>query len=370
MEFLYEYGLFAAKFATVSVVLIVLLLVISSIKSIAKDEKSKDKVTFVDLINEAKERKEKIDAALLDFDVSLSAKEKDKKVKANSKEKDKQESALKEEKKQRIADLRKEGKFCPKRVFVIEFDGDPKASDTEEFVKKLNYVLSAATAEDEVIIKLTSPGGVVNGYGLLSSQLEGVIAKNIHLTVCVDEVAASGGYLMACIADKIVAAPFSYIGSIGVVASLPNFNKVLKKYDVDYEMVTAGEYKRTLTMFGENTEEGREKFKEDLLKIHTRFKEIVKRYRQSIDIDKVSTGEFWLASDAKELNLIDEINTFDGYLQNCLEITELCAIKIKIEKVEKKGIAQIVKKFFKAESWTKAVSDELKNSSVNEQYHI
>ena len=175
---------------------------------------------------------------------------------------------------------------------------------------------------------------------------------------------------MACIADKIVAAPFSYIGSIGVVASLPNFNKVLKKYDVDYEMVTAGEYKRTLTMFGENTEEGREKFKEDLLKIHTRFKEIVKRYRQSIDIDKVSTGEFWLASDAKELNLIDEINTFDGYLQNCLEITELCAIKIKIEKLEKKGIAQIVKKFFKAESWTKAVSDELKNSSVNEQYHI
>ena len=155
-----------------------------------------------------------------------------------------------------------------------------------------------------------------------------------------------------------------------MVASLPNFNKVLKKYDVDYEMVTAGEYKRTLTMFGENTEEGREKFKEDLLKIHTRFKEIVKRYRQSIDIDKVSTGEFWLASDAKELNLIDEINTFDGYLQNCLEITELCAIKIKIEKLEKKGIAQIVKKFFKAESWTKAVSDELKNSSVNEQYHI
>lgn len=370
MEFLFDYGLFAAKLVTVIIFLIIVLLVIGALKSVSKEDKDKEKVDFVDLFKESDERKSQIEQALLEFDNSLSDKEKSKKSKKNLKEHTKNADVLKEEKKKRIADARASGEFCPKRVFVIEFDGDAKASETDFLVKKINIILSAATSDDEVILKLTSPGGVVNGYGLLASQLERIRENNIHLTVCVDEVAASGGYMMACIADKIVAAPFAYIGSIGVVASLPNFNRVLKKYDVDYEMVTAGEYKRTLTMFGENTKEGREKFKEDLLKIHTRFKEIVKRYRQHIDIDKVSTGEFWLASDAKELNLIDQINTFDGYLQNRLEFTELCAIKIKIEKIEKKGIAQVFKKFFKAESWTKAVKEEINNTSTNEQYHI
>ena len=211
---------------------------------------------------------------------------------------------------------------------------------------------------------------MVNGYGLCSATLERIRQKNIHLTVCVDNVAASGGYLMACVASKIVAAPFSYIGSIGVVAQIPNFNKVLKKHDVDYEQVTAGKYKRTLTMFGENTQEGREKFKQELTLIHDRFKEIVSKYRPSMDIDNIATGEFWLAKDALERGLIDEIAPFDSYLQSTLEKTKVCAIKIDIKKQEQKGLLAVLKKFLSAKAWTKAFKEEMLDASNRDDKNL
>ncbi len=165
-----------------------------------------------------------------------------------------------------------------------------------------------------MLIRLESPGGVVSGYGLAAAQLQRIRDKNIPLTVCIDKVAASGGYLMACVANTIIAAPFAIIGSIGVVAQMPNFHRWLKKNNIDVELLTAGEYKRTLTLFGENTEKGRQKFQEDLEQIHSAFRHYVLENRSQLDIDKVSTGEHWLATDAFELRLVDKLATSDDYL--------------------------------------------------------
>nr|EKY1915938.1 protease SohB [Cronobacter sakazakii] len=167
---------------------------------------------------------------------------------------------------------------------------------------------------DEVLVRLESPGGVVHGYGLAASQLQRLRERQIPLTIAVDKVAASGGYMMACVANNIVAAPFAIIGSIGVVAQIPNFNRLLKRNDIDIELHTAGQYKRTLTLLGENTEEGREKFREDLNETHHLFKEFVHSMRPSLDIDAVATGEHWYGVQAKEKGLVDEISTSDDLI--------------------------------------------------------
>jgi serine protease SohB len=229
-------------------------------------------------------------------------KEEDKKAKKAEK------LARKQEKKSRNEQARK------KRVYVLDFHGDIKASATDELRESITAVLSLAEPADEVVVRLESPGGLVHGYGLAASQLARITQKKIPLTVCVDKVAASGGYMMACVADKIVAAPFAVLGSIGVVAQLPNFHRVLKKHDVDYEIFTAGEYKRTVTMLGENTEKGRRKFMEDLEDTHVLFKEFVGEHRPAVNVDEVATGEIWFGRRALEKNLIDLISTSDEYL--------------------------------------------------------
>lgn len=368
MEFLYSLAIYSSKLVvTVALILfglITLLMAVKGLKSAKKD--NEDKLKFTDLKKEFKERKQELEDAIFEADSSKTEKEKKaflkQKAKDEKKEPNKNEKALKE----KIEKAEKEGKFCPEKVFVIEFYGDPKASSQDDFIKEINAVLDVATDKDELILNLESPGGVVNGYGLLASQLERVREKGIHLTVCVDNVAASGGYLMSCVANKIVAAPFSYVGSIGVVAQIPNFNKVLKNHDVDYELVTAGKYKRTLTMFGENTEEGREKFRQELVMIHDRFKAIVAKYRPNMDVEQFATGEFWLATDAKERGLVDQIDTFDAYLQKTVEFTKVCVIKISIEHEEKKSFVDIIKKFFMAKTWTKAIKNEVQDTIIEQ----
>ena len=180
--------------------------------------------------------------------------------------------------------------------------------------QSITAVLAEVTDKDEVVLKLQSPGGAVHSYGLAASQLDRIRKKSIPLTICVDEVAASGGYMMACVGDRILSAPFAMIGSIGVIGQLPNFNKLLKKHDVEFEQHTAGDYKRTLTMLGENSDEDREKFRQDLEEIHQQFKAYVAERRPSLDIEKVATGEVWLGSRAQELGLVDEVTTSDEYL--------------------------------------------------------
>ncbi|MCF6767674.1 protease SohB [Thiotrichales bacterium 19S11-10] len=200
------------------------------------------------------------------------------------------------------------------RVYVVSFDGDIHASQAEQLAKEVTAILTIATKEDEVVVKLTSGGGTVHGYGLASSQLERIRKANIPLTIVIDKVAASGGYMMASLGDKLIAAPFAIIGSIGVISQLPNFNRWLESHGIDFEQHTAGQFKRTLTMFGKNTDEGREKFKAELEEIHRLFKQHIQKFRPMLNIEKVATGEFWLGEDACQLGLVDEVSTSDDYL--------------------------------------------------------
>lgn len=200
------------------------------------------------------------------------------------------------------------------RVYVLDFDGDIKASATDSLRHEITALLSMASPSDEVLLRLESGGGMVHSYGLASSQLARIRQAGIPLTVCIDKVAASGGYMMACIANKIISAPFALLGSIGVVAQLPNLHRWLKNRDIDFEVLTSGEYKRTLTVFGENTDKGRVKFQQDLDVTHDVFKTFVAKYRPQLDMDKVATGEVWLGINAKEQNLVDELKTSDEYL--------------------------------------------------------
>ena len=375
MEFLANWGMLAVKLVTVLVFVFLLVSLLISLAMQAKahneDDKDKIKFKFTNLFNFYKDNVDKLDAVIDEFDESKSDKEKKAYLKQKAKALKTEPQKLREDKAERIKKAEEQGEFCPEHLFVIDFDGDARASQVDELTSKVNLILAKATDKDEVIIKLTSPGGVVNGYGLCASQLERIRNKGINLVACVDTVAASGGYMMACVASKIVAAPFSYVGSIGVVAQIPNFNKVLKNHDVEYEQVTAGKYKRTLTMFGENTPEARDKFKQEITLIHNRFKAIVAKYRTKLDIENIATGEYWLAEDAKELNLVDQISTFDEYLQNRLDFTKVCAIKISIDKDEKKSLKDILKKLLMAKTWIKTVRKQLtKAVECDNQYQI
>lgn len=227
------------------------------------------------------------------------------------------------------------------RLFVLDFHGDMKASAVANLRREITAVLSLAETQDEVLLRLESGGGMVHAYGLASSQLQRIKDHDIPLTVCVDKVAASGGYMMACVASKLLAAPFAIIGSIGVVAQLPNFHRLLKKNDIDFEMITAGEYKRTLTMFGENTEKDREKFVEDIEDIHVLFKDFVLQHRPQLDIEKVATGEIWFGQRAIDNALIDELMTSDEYIVKACNDCDVFAVKYCEKKSlpEKLGIA-------------------------------
>lgn len=235
----------------------------------------------------------------------------------------------------------KEGKEKPEeeqkaRLFVLDFNGDVHANAVNALRKEITALLSIAKPNDEVLLKLESPGGVVHGYGLAASQLQRLKAKNIPLTVAVDKVAASGGYMMACVADKIVSAPFAVIGSIGVVAQVPNIHRLLKKHDIDVDVMTAGEYKRTVTLVGENTEKGKQKFQQELEETHDLFKQFVTQHRPQLDIEKIATGEHWFGQQALALNLVDEIATSDDLLVKVVEDKEIIELKYK----EKKNLTQ------------------------------
>lgn len=217
------------------------------------------------------------------------------------------------EKKQREKTEKKENTRKPS-VFVLQFHGDMQASAVSTLREEITAILTVATPQDEVVVKLESGGGMVHGYGLAAAQLKRLRDKHIPLTVTVDKIAASGGYLMACVADRLLAAPFAIIGSIGVICQLPNFHRALQEKHIDFEQITAGNYKRTLTLFGKNTEEAREKLREELENIHHHFKAVIQEFRPQVNIEKVSTGEHWLAKHALDLYLIDELSTSDDYL--------------------------------------------------------
>ena len=199
-------------------------------------------------------------------------------------------------------------------VFVIDFRPKLRAREVETLRKEVDVITQLATPRDEVLVRIDSPGGTVTGYGHAASQLLRIHNIGVPLTICVDEIAASGGYMCAAVADKIVAAPFAFIGSIGVVAGIPNFVGLMNKLGVRYFELTAGENKRTLTPFSEPTPEKQAVEQQRLEAIHRAFKELIKKRRPNLDIDRVADGNYWLAVDAKELGLVDMIQTSDEYL--------------------------------------------------------
>ncbi|ENW25058.1 signal peptide peptidase SppA, 36K type [Acinetobacter lwoffii NCTC 5866 = CIP 64.10 = NIPH 512] len=216
------------------------------------------------------------------------------------------------------------------KIYVLDFKGDMAASAVESLREEITLILSTAKAgRDRVVVRLESPGGMVHGYGLAAAQLVRLRDAGFHLTICVDKVAASGGYMMACIANEIISAPFAIVGSIGVVAQVPNFNRLLKDNKIDFELYTAGQYKRTVTMFGENTEEGKAKFEEELQQTHALFKHFVEKYRPQLNIEKVATGEHWYGRDALDLNLVDKLQTSDEYLLHLLTQHDVYSIQTR-----------------------------------------
>jgi len=251
----------------------------------------------------------------------------------------KAKQALKVKSKSKKKDKNKE---ASQQVFVLDFDGDIKASAVKHLREEISTLISTANKGDEVIIRLESGGGMVHSYGLAAAQLVRLKDAGLKLTVCVDKIAASGGYMMACVADNIIAAPFAVIGSIGVVSQLPNFNKLLKKNDVDYEMFTAGDYKRTVTVFGENDDEDRAKYQQELEQTHDLFKHFVTTYRSELDLNKVANGEHWYGEDAVKLNLVDKLQTSDSYILQLMEDNEVYALhsRQKPTLAEKLGLSQ------------------------------
>jgi serine protease SohB len=329
MEFLYHSGLFATK----AIIIVALLagfiaLLISLLMRQAGPQPGEH--LEVTKINERLEReRETLMYASLD---EMSALNQHKQKRAQEKaERKAQKKALKKAPPVVVATAEAPLQEKP-RVFVVDFDGDLQASAVGQMRRVLSAVLGMAGKEDEVVVRLDSGGGIVHSYGLAASQLERVKAHGVKLTVCVDKVAASGGYMMACVADQILCAPFAVLGSIGVVAQLPNFNRLLKKHNIDFELLTAGAHKRTLTVFGENTEEGRSKFRQDLEETHTLFKEYVKEQRPSLDIEQVATGEIWLGRRALDLKLVDSIKTSDEYLIEACDRATVLEVKFVARK--------------------------------------
>jgi serine protease SohB len=238
---------------------------------------------------------------------------------------------LKAEDKARAKTL-KQGSAGRPRLFVLDFHGDLEASRVAALREEISALLQVAQPRDEVLLRLESAGGVVHGYGLAASQLSRVRERGLTLTVAVDKVAASGGYLMACVASRIIAAPFAILGSIGVVAQLPNFNRLLREKHIDFELHTAGEYKRTLTLFGENTEAGRAKFREELEHTHALFKAFVAANRPQLPLERVATGEHWYGSQALELKLVDEIRTSDDWLLQRVKEADVYQLRYRLRR--------------------------------------
>ena len=312
LEIFLEYGLFLLKVITVLISVIVLISFIAA----SKKSNTSEGLEIENLNEKYKGLSDSLNKAVMEKD--------------EWKKKQKSEKA--------IAKKNKKKKTRKPKAYILDFIGDIKASAVPSLREEVTAILDIAKRNDQIVLRLDNHGGVVHEHGLAASQLARIRQKKIHLTVVVDKVAASGGYLMASVANKIYAAPFAILGSIGVIAQLPNFNRLLDNYGVDFEQITAGQYKRNVTMFGKNTDEDREKLKDQLEEIHELFKSSVNEYRPQLDLERVATGEHWYGSKALELGLIDEIKTSDELLIEMAKKYEIFSVKLKVKKPLKKRL--------------------------------
>lgn len=352
MEFLTEYGLFLAKAVTIVVAIFLIIGMIASSGIKTKASHSSGSISVTNLTEQFQElnqdmRKEVFTKDEFKAYVKQQKKKEKDAEKAEKAQKAKSDCSSTSSKKQSSADSdaakqeivtedesteESSSSESAGRLFVLNFDGDIQASAVENLREEISAVLGIADEADEILVRLESPGGMVHTYGLASSQLQRIKNKGIKLSIAVDAVAASGGYMMACVANRIYAAPFAIIGSIGVLGQLPNFNRLLKHNKIDFEQHTAGEFKRTLTMFGENTDKSREKFQQDLEQTHLLFKAFIEENRPTLDIEKVATGEHWYGRQAIELGLVDEIKTSDDIILEASQSREVFKVKYEIKK--------------------------------------
>jgi serine protease SohB len=324
-EFFFEYGLFAAKLATfVIAALAVIVVAFGFTRRVRRSMKGHIETTRVN--DEIQAMHDALDAGVTDPDS----------FKQHLKQKRRERKRERKARKKALEQAQGSDAGAKPRLFVLDFEGDLRASAVSRLRHEITAVLSMARDGDEVAVRLESRGGMVHSYGLASSQLQRIKDRGVALTVCVDKVAASGGYMMACVADRILAAPFAILGSIGVVAQLPNFNRWLKNKDIDFEMITAGEYKRTLTIFGENTDKGREKFVEEIEDIHLLFKEFVAEHRPGLEIEGVASGETWFGQRALERGLVDELITSDEYISGACDKADVFEVRF----VERKTLPE------------------------------
>lgn len=324
MEYFVEYLMFLARAVTIVVAIFAVVSILVAAGQRNRRQVNRGSISVIHLNKEIEDLKESLQRVILDKFML-------KKLLKAQKKKDKEEA--RRQKGEQNSEQRK------KRIFVLSFNGDMEANEVESLRQEVTAVLTMAESNDEVMLRLESPGGMVHAYGLAASQLLRLKQSNIPLTICVDKVAASGGYMMACLADRLLAAPFAIIGSIGVLVQMPNIHRLLKKNDVDFEMITAGEYKRTLTPFTEVTEKGREKVKQDVEEMHGLFKDWVQRYRPVVDIDQISTGETWVGMQAHDRKMVDDIGTSDDFIvQSCeaADVYEVC-YEIRVPLGEKIG---------------------------------
>lgn len=324
MEYFIEYVLFVAKVATLVVAfMFVLGALISAGSRGKKSAGGKGALQIVHLNDELEDMRDAIRKSVLDKDeYKQEHKAEKKRLKQEAKERKRAKSTA--------SNSEEDESNIKKRVYVLDFEGDIEANQVESLREEITAVLSLASPSDEVMLRLESPGGMVHAYGLASSQLQRIRDQGITLTICVDKVAASGGYMMACLANRLVAAPFAILGSIGVLVQLPNFHRLLRKHDVDYETITAGEFKTTLTTFGEITQKGRDKVKEDVEDMHTLFKAWVKEHRPVVEIDNIATGETWVGLQALERNMIDAVMTSDECIVKACEDADVYSVRYEI----------------------------------------
>jgi serine protease SohB len=306
-EFLAAYGLFLAQLATFVVLVIVAVALFAATRRRGHAE---------GLVVEHLNRRFEDSADELKVLIEGKARFK-KEAKARNKQRKREEKARAKEE-------------SPKpRLFVLDFKGDLRASAAASLREEVSAIVRAARPQDRVLVRLENSGGTVHEHGFAASQLTRLKSHGLTLLVAVDKVAASGGYLMACVADKLIAAPFAIVGSIGVLAQLPNFHRLLEDKGVDFEQVMAGRYKRTLTMFGKNTEEGRAKLQQEVEDIHELFKSQIRDHRPQVDLDRVATGEHWYGIRALELKLVDELRTSDDFLLEAAKDHELYHLAYK-----------------------------------------
>jgi serine protease SohB len=332
MEYLAEYGLFLAEALTIVAAIALIVALVAALgqrKTFPQD----GHIEISKLNDRYEELRDSLHDATLDPAVVKEQK------KAEKKRKKKEAKAKAKQAKEQARD--DTAPPARPRLFVLDFHGDLRASAVRQLREEVSVLLGELREGDEVLVRLESPGGLVHSYGLAASQLRRIRDQGGSLTVAVDKVAASGGYMMACVAERIIAAPFAVIGSIGVLAQIPNFHRLLKKNDIDFELFTAGEYKRTLTLFGENTDKGREKFREELEDTHELFKDFVRSNREVVVIDEVATGEVWYGQRALDVKLVDALETSDAYIQRQLDSHDVFELRFEPRKSwqQKLGVA-------------------------------